>query len=226
MSLFAQRHLVLGSLTNTPPTPPTPVLPEWTIRCKFNAGYTPDMGLTQTLVDAGENVWDIYVGGDDWSSLFELCGDLLEVLGANTTGATDMSGMFYGCSGLTSVPLFDTSSVTGMRSMFSRCTSLTTVPLFDTSSVTDMHYMFSGCTSLTTVPLFDTSSATDMRYMFKVCVNVESGALALYQQASQQNPSPTDYDECFLDCGRDAPADAPIHAEMQQIPTSWGGLGE
>ena len=35
-------------------------LPPYTIRVKFKSGYTPTMGDAQTLVDANENVWDIY----------------------------------------------------------------------------------------------------------------------------------------------------------------------
>ena len=150
-------------------------LPSHTIRCKFNAGYTPTEGDTQTLVDAGDNIWDIYKSSNDWLDLFSSCSDLLEVVGANTTGVTRMSAMFSECTGLTSVPLFDTGSVTDMSNMFRGCTYyLTSVPLFDTSSVTDMNSMFSECTGLTSVPLFDTGSVTDMSYMFSGCTGLTS----------------------------------------------------
>ena len=65
-----------------------------------------------------------------------------------------------------------------------------------------------------------------MRYMFYNCKNVTSGALALYTQASTQATPPTAYDNAFTYCGEEAPQDSPIHAEMAQIPTSWGGLME
>jgi hypothetical protein len=64
-----------------------------------------------------------------------------------------------------------------------------------------------------------------MEMMFLYCESVESGALALYQQASTQATPPSRHSYCFYHCGSNAPADAPIHAEMQQIPASWGGLG-
>jgi surface protein len=246
MSLNNARHVVLGSLVTTPPTP---VLPEKTIRCKFSSGYTPTMGDTQTLVDAQDNVWDIYKASNDWSSLFGSITDLLEVVDANTTGVTDMSRMFSGCSNLTSVSLFDTANVTTMRRMLFRCSSLTSLPTLNTANVTDMNAMLYGCSSLTSLPTLNTANVTNMGNMlygcssltslptlntasvtemgaaFYNCTAVESGALALYQQASSQATPPTDHSGCFTNCGSNAPADAPIHAEMLQIPASWGGLG-
>ena len=242
-------------------------LPPFTIRCKFTSGYTPTMGDSQTLVDADENVWDIYKNSTDWTSLFEKNSKLVEVLGANTSSCTNMSYMFnyctalttvplfdtssctnmsymfYSCTALTTVPLFNTSSCTNMSRMFNYCTALTTVPLFNTSSCTNMSYMFNyctalttvplfdtssctnmintfyGCRALTTVPLFDTSSCTDMSYMFYGCLKVQSGALALYQQASTQAPVPS-HTSTFGNCGKDTDSGA---AERAQIPTSWGG---
>ena len=177
---------------------PTPSLPPNTIRCKFSAGYTPTMGDTQTLVDSANNIWDIYKASNNWDSLFNsLNTDLLEVISANTT------------------------NVTSMKWMFSYCTSLTTIPLFDTSNVTNMEVMFAYCNSLTSIPLFDTSNVVYMNGMFHCCFNVESGALALYQQASTQANPPTVHAGCFNDCGIYTVTGA---AELAQIPVSWGGL--
>lgn len=159
---------VIGSLG----APPGPVLPAKTIRCKFTSGYTPTMGYSQTLVDASENIWDIYKSEANWDDLFFDARQLEEVIAANTTG------------------------VTHMNSMFEACTSLTSVPLLDTSSVKYMDYTFYGCYA------------------------VESGALALYQQASTQASPPTSHTATFGDCGRDTVTGA---AELAQIPTSWGG---
>lgn len=225
-------------------------LPSHTIRIKYEAGNTPSgwLGDTQTLVDADENIWDIYESSNDWSSLFAgWPGSFytIAVLGANTSGVTNMAALFDSCS-FTSVPLFDTSSVTDMSYMFYRCTSLTSVPLFDTSSVTDMSYMFASCSDLTSATLFDTSSATDMSYMFSNCnaltsvslfdtssatnttamfagcANVQSGALALYNQASTQTVPPATHTDMFQYCGVSTQSG---YAELTQIPSSWGGLG-
>ena len=269
-------------------------LPNKTIRVRFRREYTPTptSGVTLTLVDQANNVWDIHKGDSNWSNLFGFNGPghLLEVLGANTTGVTkmnllffnaryltsiplfdtsnvtemsrmfgdcvnletvplyntsnvtDMSIMFSGCESLTTVPLFDTSSVTNIDGMFGDCYSLTTVPLFNTSNVTNMSQMFFNCESLTTVPLFDTSNVTDMGAMFYDCINltsvplyntskvidvdemffrcyeVESGALALYQQMSTQVNPPISHTQTFYDCGSNTQTGS---VELAQIPSDW-----
>lgn len=171
-------------------------LPSYTMRLKFTNGFTPVShvsGAVWTQVSSYPNVWDVTYVNSDWKWL--LAGDsddLLEVLGANTSGVTSMDTLFIQCYSLTKVAIFDTSNVTNMRGMFSRCTSLTTiprfdtskvanmngmlascpvttVPFFDTSNVTDVGAMFVGCKSLTGVPLFDTSKATSMSDMFNGC---------------------------------------------------------
>lgn len=178
-------------------------LPPNTIRVKFASGYTPTMGtgITQTLVDANENVWDICKQDNNWYGLFNINGnspfnELLAVLGANTSNVTNMTNMFRYCSALTSVYLFDTSNVTDMTGMFARCSSLTSVPLFNTANV------------------------TNIRYMFCNCWNVQSGALALYQQASTQANPPTIHDHTFTNCGYSTQTGK---AELDQIPDDWKG---
>jgi surface protein len=131
-----------------------------------------------------------------------------------------MTAMLYNCSSLTSVPLFNTSKVTITSQMFYGCSSLTTVPLFDTSNVTQMNSMFRNCGSLTDIPLLNTSKVNQMNTMFQNCYMVQSGALALYQQASTQATPPYNHTNTFQYCGRDTVTGA---AELAQIPSSWGG---
>ena len=152
---------------------------------------------TATLVQGTTDVYDVQfteANTSQWSKVMAL-----EVLGANTTGWT-----------------------TGFSNMFQGCSNLTSVQLFDTSSATNMDNMFYGCSNLTTIPLFDTSNVTNMSSMFNSCYKVETGALALYQQASSQANPPSSYSECFKYCGRDTVTGA---AELAQIPASWGGTG-
>ena len=182
------------------PDPYNPLgLPPFTIRAKFESGYTPSsIGDSQTLVDADENVWDITKNSTSWSLFFFNMSQwsafpVLEILGANSTGVTSMERMFYYCA------------------------SLTTISLFDTSSCTDMSSMFYNCSSLTTVPLFDTRSCTDMSSMFYLCRNVQSGALALYQQASTQTNVPS-HTKTFTNCGSNTTTGA---AELAKIPAGW-----
>lgn len=224
-------------------------LPSNTIRVKFANGYTPTMGDTQTLVDANENIWDIYKQSNNWNKLFNIndnasFNELLVVLGANTSNVTIMSNLFRHCEELTSVPLFDTSNVTNMALMFSTCKKLTSVPFFNTSKVTTMYTMLSSCYTLTSVPLFDTSNVinmfqmfaycthltyiplfntskvTNMDKMFSLCYRVQSGALALYQQASSQATPPKTHSQTFYNCGTYTQTGK---AELEQIPDDWKG---
>ena len=210
--------------TNSSPTPtPDPYnplnLPPNTIRVKFKSGYTPDssVGDARTLVDSTNNIWDIYKESNIWYRLFILNTNLLEVLGANTTNVTSMRETFRECTSLTSVALFDTSNVINMSMMFYAC-PFTSVPLFDTSSADTMSYMFYGCYFLTSIPLFDTSKVYNMDQTFNGCSNVETGALALYQQVSSQPRPPGAHDYTFHNCGSNTITGA---AELAQIPDSW-----
>ena len=235
-----------GSSEPGPGPGPEPSLPPFTLRLKFKDGVTPELhgGSTLTQVSSNPNVWDFTYTNTNWSVLFEGQNDLLEVIDGNTTGVTnmvnmfgncysltsvcmldtsvctDMGGMFSNCSELTTVPLFDTSNVTNIAVMFMECHSLTSVPLFNTSSVTSMEFMFYNCDSLTYIPLFNTTNVRNMDCMFANCVKVESGALALYTQASTQANTP-DHTDTFLHCG-----DATMtgHLELEEIPEDWGGM--
>ena len=222
-------------------------LPPNTVRVRTNDGLVPYKSSntsydTATLVEGTSDVYDVYKSGTDFKFLFCDSRNIVEVLGANTTGitdmynmfshctslttvhlfdtfsVTDMQQMFYKCNQLTSVPLFYTSNVTVMIYMFGYCNSLTSVPLFDTSSVTNMEAMFDTCSSLTSVPLFNTSSVVSMHDMFLNCKKVQSGALALYLQASTQANPPSGHVKTFRNCGSNTTTGA---AELAQIPDDW-----
>lgn len=259
----------------TPVDPYNPLnLPPNTVRVRTSDGNVPKKyegayGArydSATLVPGTSDVYDVFKSGTDFTRLLYRSENVIEVLGANTSGVTSMGTMFCecsslqsvplfnttnvtatawmfdGCRSLSTVPLFDTSNVTNMAGMFRNCTSLSTVPLFDTfkvtitasmfegctllqsvplydtSSVTDIGFMFSGCTSLTNIPLFDTSNVGYMSYMFMDCTSVQSGALALYQQASTQANPPSRHDSTFYNCGSNTVTGA---AELSQIPSDW-----
>lgn len=201
---------------------PQPSLPPYTLRLRFKDDVTPSFSYgTATQVSSSPNIWDYTYVTTNWMGLLSGQYDLLEVIDGNTTGITNMGDLFAYCNALTTVSLFDTSSVTDMSYMFYYCRGLTTVPLFDTSNVTDMNNMFSSCNHLTSIPLFDTSSVTNMDFMFNDCAYVQSGALALYQQASTQTTPPSNHQSTFSNCGANTRTGM---AELLQIPSSWGGL--
>lgn len=198
-------------------------LPANTVRVRTSDGNAPIKGAnttysTATLVPGTTDVYDVYKSGTNFTRFLYNATNVIEVLGANTTGITSMYYMFDNCTALASVALFNTSSVTSMASMFAACTSLISVPLFNTSNVTTIDGMFASCTSLTSVPLFDTSKVTNMYYAFNNCYKVQSGSLALYQQASTQTTPPNKHERAFGNCGRDTVTGA---AELAQIPADW-----
>lgn len=184
------------------PDPYNPLnLPPNTVRVRTNNGAVPYKSSndpatyeTATLVEGTSDVYDVYKSGTDFYRFLLQSYNVIEVLGANTTGVTNMSHMFAGCHSLTSVSLFDTSSVQSMLGMFDRCTALTAVPLFNTYSVTNMANMFYSC------------------------ANVETGALALYRKASTQANPPSNHAKAFSDCGANTTTGA---AELAQIPEDW-----
>lgn len=209
MLVLNKNILTIGGnrLEGGPLTPPGPVdpynplgLPPNTVRVRTSDGNEPSAGSwdSATLVSGTSDVYDVYKSGTDFAGLLMAATNVVEVLGANTTGITNMENMFL-C-----------------------CYNLPTVSIFDTSNVTNMYGMFQYCGSLTTVLLFNTSKVTDMRYMFSQCSKVQSGALALYQQASTQTNPPSNHSNAFQDCGRNSPTGA---AELAQIPSDWGGTG-
>lgn len=213
-----------GSPTPTPVDPYNPLgLPPNTVRVRTSDGDVPSKSDgasydSATLVTGTSDVYDVYKSGTNFSDMFLWSRNVIEVLGANTTDIVDMYDMFYSCGSLVSVALFDTSRVTNMGGMFIDCTSLTNVALFDTSSVTNMDSMFAGCSSLTNIPLFNTSKVTHMQYTFCNCTSVQSGALALYQQASTQTNPPTYHIQSFRSCGSYTDTGS---AELAQIPSDW-----
>ena len=145
--------------------------------------------------------------------------DLTEVIACgDTSGVTNFFIAFQDCDSLTSICLLDTSNATSLRGMFWNCASLISLPLFNTHNVIDIHDLCYGCGSLTSIPLFDTTNVTNVNYMFYNCTNVESGALALYNQMSTQTNPPSSHSNCFRNCGRDTQTGA---AELEQIPWDW-----
>ena len=150
--------------------------------------------------------------------MFYGCNSLSSVPLFNTSGITKMDAMFSGCTSLSYIPLFDTRSVTSMGNMFNSCYSLSSVPLFDTRNVISFGNMFYNCSSLTSIPLFDTRNVLRVGNMCYNCVNVQSGALALYQQASTQTKPPSGHYRAFFNCGINTQTGS---AELSQIPSDW-----
>ena len=196
-NMITIRPLTIMAERQTPVDPYNPLgLPPNTVRVRTSDGNAPRSSYyeTATLVPGTTDVYDVYKSGTSFANLLYVSENLVEVLGANTTGITNMNDMFFQCPSLTSVPLFDTSSVTSMQEMFTFCSSLTNIPLFNTANVNSMFGTFYDCR------------------------NVQSGALALYQQASSQTNPPRNHEATFYNCGRNTTTGA---AELALIPEDW-----
>lgn len=121
--------------------------------------------------------------------------------------------------GMTDV--YDVTTVDGDWSyLFYSDSDLLEVIEANSTGVTNMAYMFSECYNLINVYLFDTSSVTNMQGTFGICRNVQSGALALYTQASTQTTPPANHTDTFYKCGENTVTGA---ADLDQIPDDWGG---
>ena len=157
--------------------------------------------------------------------MFYMCNGLEHVGWMDTSNVTDMSYAFAATFSIgADFPLLDTSNVTDISHMF-HASTISVLPPFDTSSVVDMSY-FCAVDSyymplIRSIPAFDTSHVTNISHAFEGCEIVDSGALALYQSASTQSTPPSITTNCFSDCGIQSQTGL---AELQQIPSSWGGL--
>lgn len=123
-----------------------------------------------TLVEGTQDIYDVFLGGTDFTEMFYCSWNIREVLGSNTEFVTNMDNMFDMCIGMSAVHDLDTQNVSSMNSMFYECSRLEDVQIFDTSNVTDMSWMFYGSEWLHTIPQFDTHNVTDMSNMFRMSV--------------------------------------------------------
>ena len=184
MIKFGNTYLKFGNdfITDVYDTNPLR-LPWHTIRIKYARGFVPTEGDTQTLVDAQNNIWDLYIESNDWGGLYDINyylyptsshHQVLEVLGANSEGITGMNSMFQGCESLSSVALFDTSNVSAMGWTFWNNLTLTAIPPFNTSKVTTLPNTFTNCRSITSFPNIDTFNVSAMGGTFAGCYKLQS----------------------------------------------------
>lgn len=170
---------------------------------------------TYRIIDAGDLSGVTNMRETFWGSY------ITETCWLDTSNVTDMNSMFRGATRLVNPPDLITNKVTDMGYMFDECYSITEAPaLTSTKNVTNMEFMFHNCIELRHVPLLNVSSLENFAYAFYNCPKVESGALAMYNAASQKIPAAetSKYECAFTDCGRDTVTGA---AELAQIPESW-----
>ena len=164
-----------------------------------------------------------------FDNLFTYDINLTRVPNFDLSNARMFGTVFNNCLKLVDVPKLNIQDVyyplgpteTNYVSLFNNCKSLTQVPNLDYSNATSAWSMFEGCTGLTKINHIHLPNVGACGHLFKDCVNVESGALKLYQELSTLGMEINDYYDCFKNCGINTPTGL---AELQQIPQSWGGL--
>lgn len=156
-----------------------------------------------------------------FDSIFFNCKSLKDVPVYETSNCTNFRAAFKLCENLESIRI-DVSSALSMETMFEDCANLRNVEFIgNTGNVENFISLFKYCSSLKNLPLFDTSSAEDVTRMFEGCINVESGAVEMYEQMSA-SANISDYEDCFTNCGINTISGI---GDLTKIPTSWGGLG-
>ena len=198
---------------------PLPPIQPYTVRAVFTDGTRPGFNVgTKVQVSTRPNTWDLTYNKSNWDSVLYGNGGMLEILDGDLRGVTNLESTFERCISLTSVKSLNISDCTNMYKIFQDCICLVSVHIFDTGNVTSMYQYFFWCTALSSIPLFNTSKVTNMTRAFCGCKNVQSGALALYQQASTQATPPRYHYQTFYNCGS---ATQTGSAELAQIPSDW-----
>jgi hypothetical protein len=208
-----------------------------------------DIGATWTHV--ADDVYDFHYGDSVWhcssdmsptgnagglfniysyresSSVFPMNLHSYDIIDSNLSGVIDANNLISSARNVVNCVLKNTGDIVNASYMLSggnRATTLATLNALDLHSATTISYLLTNASSLVS-PLNITlgGAITNCKRAFYNCKKVPSGAKALYDVLSTQTTLPTDYSNCFTSCGSSAAQDAPIHAEMAQIPTSWGG---
>ncbi len=176
---------------------------------------------------------------------FYYCGELENAPDLDTSSTLELIGVFYGCGKLKYVPNYDTSNCTTFEKAFFNCESLEHLPEFSTINLSSLNDTLNGCLSLKDIPQWDysnvenfdstfyncetlkeipewldVSGARNTEKMFYSCVNIERGAIGIYNRLVEI--SPTTYQNCFTNCGV---ATLSGIGDLCKIPTNWGGLG-
>lgn len=155
--------------------------------------------------------------------MFYYCNSLEEIQSMTLSdSAYNFSRAFYNCSSLIACPIVSSmDNAIYCDGTFYNCRAITAFPVFSGSQIMDITNMFSQCVSLTgTIPAYDFRNVDKCSNAFKDCRSLSGGALATYNRFMSYEIQPTEYSNCFTNCGIDTQTGI---AELAQIPTSWGG---
>lgn len=192
-----------------------------------NATWYCSTGMSPTGNSGGLfNIYSVRSGG---RVVFPMNQHRYDIIDSNLSGVTDADNLVSSARNVVNCVLKNTGDIVNASNMLSggnRPTTLTTLNALDLHSATDIRNLLYGATSLVSALDIRLSGiVTNCSRAFYNCTKVPSGALAMYNSLSSQATPPSSYSLCFANCGNSAAQDAPIHMEMAQIPSSWGGTG-
>jgi hypothetical protein len=129
----------------------------------------------------------------NWTSCYQNCYKLSNIVSHYTDSGTNFDQMFYNCSSLQTIPLLNTGLGTNFTQMFYNCSSLQTIPLLNTGLGTIFAQMFYDCSSLQTIPLLNTAAGTNFTQMFSFCSSLQTIPLL-------NTGLGTNFDQMFYNC--------------------------
>lgn len=184
-------------------------------------------GMSPTRKSGG--LFNIYSTQSGGRVVYPMSLHSYDIIDSNLSGVTDAHNLVSSARNVVNCVLKNTGDIVDASYMLSgagRPTTLTTLNVLDLHSATNISYLLYGANSLVSALDIRLSGiVTNCSRAFYNCTKVPSGALALYNSLSSQATPPSSYSACFANCGNSAAQDAPIHTEMAQIPTTWGGTG-
>ena len=175
------------------------------------------------------------------SAAFAGCTKLKDFVLENTNRVQKMNYMFAACCSLSLdfINTIDTSSANNYESFLCghyissssghqiyivevEMSNITEIPALDFSKTVSCDSMFAYCDikAIDATKLAALSGSVVVRVMFRNNRNCKSGILDAYAALDAVD---SNHSNCFLNCGIDT---AEGRAELEQIPTSWGGLAE
>lgn len=191
-------------------------LPAKTFRFKLGSSWSGDPSITVTQVEG--DIYDVTFPSDSAINYFSKSA-VTGLLGANGTGLTVVPSSLTSLTGTVgNLYLPDTTS---LYSFFAG-SSITSIGAIYAPNVTNINEMCNNNSYLTAVPDLYLNSITSCNNAFYGCINVESGALALYNKLAALGAQITAHNQTFAGCGSNTVTGA---AELAQIPSSWGGTG-
>ena len=108
----------------------------------------------------------------DFSSTFNTCTNLVEVVSLYTTSGSNFTTMFANCYNLQKLSSLDFTNATNVTSVVGNCFKLREITLLNSQNVTTWTSAFSGCTTLEQINATFSSASTNYAGTFTSCYSL------------------------------------------------------